>query len=139
MSKFETAAKYFHACESLQGWWGCKGYVAGGARFSAQSEPLIDIGTIEEYCEWMAGLGRGPLKGCSYELHCSAYDEANRSAIFFATFRGTHEGEGGPVEPTQQQTNSEYVYVVGMNEKGKVANMCKIWNAPWALAELGWA
>ena len=58
---------------------------------------------------------------------------------FFATFRGTHVGDGGPVEPTQQQTNSEYVYVVGMNEEGKVANMCKIWNAPWALAELGWA
>ena len=38
----------FHACGSLQGWEGCKGYVADGARFSAQSEPLIDIGTIEE-------------------------------------------------------------------------------------------
>ena len=87
----------------------------------------------------MAILGRGPLNGCSYELHCSAFYEVNRSAIFFATFRGTHVGDGGPVEPTQQQTNSEYVYVVRMNEEGKVANMRKIWNAPWALAELGWA
>jgi len=139
MSEFETAAKFFHACESLQGWEGCKGYVAGGARFFAQSEPLIDIGTIEEYCEWMAGLGRGPLKGCSYELHCSAYDEANRSAMFFATFRGTHVAEGGPVESTQQRPNSEYVYFMRMNDESNAANMWRIWIAPWALAELGWA
>ena len=64
MSAFETATKFFHACESLQGWEGCKDYVADGAEFSAQCEPLVDIHTVEDYCEWMAGLGKGPLKGC---------------------------------------------------------------------------
>ena len=74
----------------------------------------------------MAILGRGPLNVCSYELHCSAFYEVNRSAIFFATFRGTHVDEGGPVESTQQRTNSEYVYFMRMNEESKVANMWRI-------------
>ncbi len=60
MSAFETATKFFHACETLEGWEGCKGYVADGATFTAQCEPLVDIQTVEAYCEWMAGLGNGP-------------------------------------------------------------------------------
>ena len=58
---------------------------------------------------------------------------------FRLTPQGTIDGEGAPVAPNQQETASEYVYVLSMNEEGKVANMCKIWNAPWPLAELGWA
>lgn len=62
MSAFETATKFFHACESLESWDGCKDYVAAGTPFSAQCEPLVDIHTVEAYCEWMADLGNGPLK-----------------------------------------------------------------------------
>ena len=138
MSAFETATKFFHACESLEGWAGCRDYVADGAAFSAQSEPLTDVNTVEAYCEWMAGLGKGPLEGCGYELHSASYDEESRTAIFFATFTGTHVNDGGPVPPTGQQTNSHYVYALTMDGDGKVAKMCKIWNAPWALKELGW-
>ncbi len=60
MSAFDNATRFFHACESLKGWEGCK------------------------------------------------------------------------------ETNTHYVYVVTMNEDDKVEKMCKIWNAPWALKELGW-
>lgn len=139
MSAFETATRFFHACESLEGWAGCRDYVADSATFSAQSEPLTDVHTVEAYCEWMAGLGNGPLEGCGYEIHSASYDEQNRTAIFFATFTGAHVGDGGPVPPTGQQTNSHYVYALTMDGDGKVAKMCKIWNAPWALKELGWA
>jgi hypothetical protein len=104
MSAFETATKFFHACESLEGWEGCKGYVGDGATFTAQCEPLVDIDTVEAYCEWMAGLGNGPLKGCVYEINGSSYDEANKMAIFYATITGTHVGDGGPVPPTNKQT-----------------------------------
>ncbi len=139
MSAFETATKFFHACESLEGWEGCKDYVAAGAPFSAQCEPLVDVQTVEAYCEWMAGLGKGPLEGCVYEIHSSSYDEANKTAIFFATLTGTHVGDGGPVAPTNKRTKTDYVYALTMNDDGKVAKMCKVWNAPWALKELGWA
>ena len=63
MSDFETATKFFHACESLEGRDGCKGYVAAGASFASQCEPLVDISTVEAYCEWMKGLGEGPPQG----------------------------------------------------------------------------
>ena len=138
MTLFETATEFFHACESLKGWAGCQQYVARNAVFSAQSEPLVDVATVEDYCEWMAGLGSVPLKGCSYTLNASAYDEANKTAIFYGTFNGTHVGEGGPISATQQSTSSQYVYSIEMSNEGKVSKMTKIWNAPWALKELGW-
>lgn len=137
MSAFENAKGFFHACESLQGWEGCKQYVAPGAPFAAQSEPLTDVKTVEAYTEWMAAVGQNPLKGCSYDLH-SSYDENTKTAIFFATFTATHVGEGGPVPPTNKQTKTDYVYALTMNDDGKVETMTKVWNAPWALKELGW-
>ena len=58
MTAFDNAKKFFEACEASQGWAGCQNYVADGASFSAQSEPLADIKTVRDYCEWMAGIGQ---------------------------------------------------------------------------------
>ena len=138
MSAFENATKFFHACESLTGWEGCKQYVATDAPFSAQSEPLVDVKTVQGYVDWLMGFGTITAKGCSYDLHASAYDEKNKTALFFSTFTGSHVGEGGPVPPTHKTTNTHYVYVLTMNGDDKVARMTKVWNAPWALKELGW-
>ena len=85
----------------------------------------------------MTGFGVIAPDG-NYKLHTSAYDEANKTAIFYATFTGSHTGEGGPVPPTHKTTNSHYVYALKMNGKGEIESMTKIWNASWALRELGW-
>ena len=77
-------------------------------------------------------------RGCSYELHASSYNEATRTELYFATFSGTHSGEGGPVPPTNKQTNSHYVYVLTLDDNDLVSSMVKIWNSAWALNELGW-
>ena len=138
MSAFENATCFFHACETLQGWDGCRQYVAPDAPFAAQSEPLVDVKTVEAYTEWMAGIGNGPLEGCSYDLHTSAWDDRSQTATFFATFKARHVGDGGPVPPTNKETSTDYVYVLTMNGDGKVAKMTKVWNAPWCLKELGW-
>ena len=138
MSAFANATAFFNACEGLDGWAGCRQYVAEQAVFAAQSEPLVDITQVEDYCEWMAGLGNGPLKGCGYAIHSSAWDEENRTALFFATFNGKHTGDGGPVPATHGETHSHYVYAITMDENDQVCAMTKIWNAPWALKELGW-
>ena len=138
MTPPDSATKFFHACESAKGWDECSQYVVPGAEFSAQSEPLVDIKTVEDYTNWMAGFGTVTAPGCSYELHTSAYDEDSKNAVFFATFTGTHSGEGGPVPPTHKETNSHYVYVLNMNDEGKIRSMQKVWNAPWAMRELGW-
>ncbi|MEP0201598.1 MAG: hypothetical protein ABJ084_07060 [Halioglobus sp.] len=138
MPAFKNAISFFHACEDLQGWEGCKQFVADNAVFSGQCEPLADIALVKDYCEWMAGLGKGPLVGCSYSLHSSAWDAGSQTALFFATFRGQHTGDGGPVPATGKSTQTHYVYAITMDENNKVCAMTKIWNAPWALSELGW-
>ena len=58
--------------------------------------------------------------------------------LAFATFTGTHTGDGGPVDPTGKTANSHYVYAITVNDDNKVSHLVKIWNAPWALGELGW-
>ncbi|MEE9337267.1 MAG: hypothetical protein V3U87_04240 [Methylococcaceae bacterium] len=138
MNAFENAKKLFHACEAPQGWSGCKSYVADGASFVAQSEPIAEIETVEDYCEWMAGFAGITAPGGSYDLHTASYDESNRTALFFSTYHAKHTGEGGPVPPTQKETHSHYVMALTMNMDGKVEKMVKIWNAPWAMKELGW-
>ncbi|HKK30197.1 MAG TPA: nuclear transport factor 2 family protein [Alphaproteobacteria bacterium] len=139
MSAYENARKFFEACEAPKGWEGCKEYVAPGATFTAQSEPLTDIGTVQGYCDWMKGLVDGILPDGRYDLHTSAFDEANNTAIFVATFHGTHTGDQGPMPATGKATSTDYVYTLKMNADGQVQHMTKVWNAPWALKELGWA
>jgi len=139
MSAFDVAKKFFDACDTGAGWEGCKEYVADSATFEAQSEPLVDIATVEAYCEWSKGFGTVTAPGASYDLHSSSYDEETRTAVFFGTYHAKHTGEGGPVPPTGKETQTHYVYCLTMDASDKVAKMVKIWNAPWAMKELGWA
>ena len=106
--------------------------------FQAQSEPLVDVDTVEAYCDWMKGFGTVTAPGATYELHTSSYDDATRTAVFFATYHAKHTGDGGPVPPTHKETSSHYVYLLTMNGDDKVEKMTKVWNAPWAMKELGW-
>ena len=68
MSSMDVAQKFFDACESGKGWAECAQYVADGASFTAQSEPLAEVNTVEAYCDWMAGLIAGPMPGATYEI-----------------------------------------------------------------------
>ncbi len=139
MTAFENARRFFEACEAPEGWEGCALYVSEGATFSAQSEPIADMHSVQAYTEWMKGFGTVTAPGASFTLHASAWDEENRTALFFATYHATHTGEGGPVPPTGRSTSSDYVYALTMDADDRVSHMVKIWNAPWALRELGWA
>ncbi len=138
MNAFESATHFFHACEAPKGWSTCKQYATKDAIFNAQCEPLVDIHRVEDYCEWMAGFAGVTAPGGSYDLHSASYNEESRTALFFATYHARHTGEGGPVPPTQKQTHSHYVMAMTMNKDNKVEKMIKIWNAPWAMKELGW-
>ncbi len=138
MSAFENAKKFFEACEAPLGWESCKDYVEDGAALIAQSEPLVDITTVQAYCEWMHGFGTVTAAGATYTLNASCYDESTRTALFFATYHATHVGEGGPVPPTNQSVDSHYVYAIKMSANDQVAEVTKIWNAPWAMRALGW-
>lgn len=138
MAAYENAKAFFVACETAQGWAGCEPYVAAGATFEAQSEPLIDVNTVRDYCEWMAAFGNNTAPGSTYDLHASSYDADTHTALFFATYHARHTGDGGPVPPTGKETHSHYVYALTMDSDDRVEKMVKIWNAPWAMRELGW-
>ena len=138
MNALENATQFFHNCESGKGWDACASLVEGNGIFESQSEPLAEVNQIKDYADWMAGLCKVTMPDAGFDIHASSYDEANNTAIFFATFKGTHSGDGGPIPPTQKSASSHYVFAVKMNEQGKVEKVTKVWNSSWALRQLGW-
>ena len=132
----DVARQFFEACEAGKGWAACQAYCKPDASFSSQAEPLVDVKTLQGYADWMQGLMKMMPDG-HYDLKCWATDTQRNNVIAYATFIATHTGPGGP-PPTGKSTRSDYVYC--MNFEGeKISHMTKIWNAGWALKELGWA
>jgi ketosteroid isomerase-like protein len=134
-SNRDIAQTFFDNCETGKGWDACKQYCAPDATFSAQAEPLAEIKTLAGYCDWMKGL-MGILPDGRYDLKFWAEDAGRGSVAAYAVFHGTHTGPGGP-PPTGKSTASDYVYVMQFSG-GRISHMTKIWNAGWALKELGW-
>jgi predicted ester cyclase len=133
----ETARLFFDACETGEGWSGCQAYCTEDASFAAQSEPIAGIKTLEAYTECMKGL-LGFMPDGRYEVMSFATDTERNNVSAYGVFSATHTGEGGPMAPTGKSTRTDYVYVMQFAD-GKIAHMTKIWNAPWAMKELGWA
>jgi predicted ester cyclase len=132
----EIAEKFFEACETGKGWEGCRQFCKPDATFSAQAEPLAEIGTLQQYAEWMKAL-LTPIPDGRYELKSFATDEKRSSVSAYAIFSGTHTGQGGPCPPTGKRVNSDYVYVMDF-DGDKIRHMTKIWHSGWAMKQLGW-
>jgi hypothetical protein len=138
-SPYANALKFFEACESNEGWEGCKQYVVDNeAPFKAQAAALNEITTIQGYVEWVKAFGTITAPGATYELHVGCFDQTTRKAVFSATYHAKHTGEGGPVEPTNKEMHTDYVYVLDMNADDKIIAMSKIWNDGFALKQVGW-
>ena len=135
-SMSDTAAQFFQACETGQGWDGCSQYCTDDATFSAQAEPLAEIKDLKGYTEWMKGL-MALMPDGSYDLKAFAIDDDRESVVAYAVFSGTHTGEGGPVAPTGKSVSSDYVYVMRF-DGDKIGHMTKIWHSGIALQQLGW-
>jgi predicted ester cyclase len=135
-SRTETAKEFFEACETGKGWAGCRAYCQSDASFSAQSEPLAEMTTLQEYTDWMKGLLIFVPDG-RYEVKSFATDDQRNNVCAYGVFSGTHSGDGGPMPPTGKSTSTDYVYVMEFDD-GKISHMTKIWNAGWAMKELGW-
>jgi predicted ester cyclase len=133
----ETADKFFVACETGKGWDGCRAYCTPDATFAAQAEPLNDVKTLQQYCDWMKGL-LAIMPDGRYELISFAVDEVRRNVAAYAVFHGTHTGQDGPVPATGKKVATDYVYVMQFDGE-KIRHMTKIWNAGLALKNLGWA
>jgi predicted ester cyclase len=133
----QIAQKFFDACEAGEGWKVCSAFCKSDASFSAQAEPLAETHTLEAYTDWMKGLLQFMPDG-RYELRSFAVDEERRNVSAYGVFFATHTGEGGPCPPTGKSTKTDYVYVMEF-EGDKIRHMTKIWNAGWAMRDLGWA
>jgi predicted ester cyclase len=133
----ETALAFFDACEAGKGWQVCSTYCRPNATFEAQAEPLAEVRTLEGYTDWMKAL-MGFVPDARYDLKSFAVDAERNNVCAYGVFHGTHSGPGGPMEPTGKSTSSDYVYVMDFQD-GKISHMTKIWNAGWAMKELGWA
>ena len=131
------AFDFFDACETGQGWDVCQSFCLDDATFSAQTDALADITTLEAYVEWMKNL-LIPLPDGSYDLKAFAADNDRQTVIACAVFNGTHTGEGGPVPPTNQKAAADYTYCMKF-DGDRIAHMTKIWNDGITLRELGWA
>ena len=92
--------------------------------------------TLQAYADWMQGLLSFMPDG-RYEIKSFATDEKRRNVCAYGVFSATRTGEGGPLPPTGKSTSTGYVYVMQF-ENGLIHHMTKIWNAPWAMRELGW-
>lgn len=132
-----TAAAFFEACESGQGWAECAQCCTPDATFAAQSEALTGVTSIEAYSNWMQGL-HTLMSDVSYEVTGFGTDAECHCVVVSAVFSGTHTGEGGPVPPTGKSTNSDYAYTLHF-DGDKIAQMTKIWHSGMAMQELGWA
>jgi predicted ester cyclase len=133
----DTAKAFFEACETGKGWEGCSAYCHPNATFAAQAEPLADVHTLKDYTEWMKALFTFVPDG-RYEVKSFATDTERNNVCAYGVFSGTHTGEGGPMPPTGKSTSTDYVYVMEFAD-GKISHMTKIWNAGFAMKELGWA
>ena len=72
-----------------------------------------------------------------YVVKSFATDSERNSVCAYGVFSATHTGEGGPCPPTGKSTNTDYVYVMEF-AGDKIRHMTKIWNAGWAMRDLGW-
>ena len=130
------AKEFFEACEAGKGWEGCRRYCLPNASFSAQSEPLAEITTLQAYTEWMKGLLTFMPDG-RYVVKSFATDDVRQNVCAYGVFSGTHTGQGGPVAPTGRHVSTDYVYVMDF-DNGQVKHITKIWNDVASLRQLGW-
>jgi len=130
------ADDFFEACDTGKGWEGCRAYCTENATFSAQTDVLSEITTLEAYAEWMKGL-LTLLPDGRYELKTFGVDAERNSVCAFAVFHGTHTGEGGPVPPTGKKIAADYVYNMEFDD-GRIRHMTKIWNDAQSVRDLGW-
>ena len=131
------AKEFFAVCDSGKGWEACKKHCRPDATFAAQAEPLGEIRTLQQYADWMKGL-MGILPDGHYEVKSFATDADRNNVLIYGVFHGSHTGPGGPVPPTGKRATTDYVYLLEFDGE-KIRHMTKIWNAGWALKQLGWA
>ena len=130
-----VARRFFDTCEAGKGWQACRAYCTQDATFSAQCEPLAEIGTMQAYTDWIAGALHTFRSGW-YEVRSVATDEAGASVSIFSVFSAAAGGKDER-SATRKMLKIDYVYVLFF-EGQEIRHMTKVWNAGWTMREMGW-
>jgi hypothetical protein len=91
----ETAERFFHACETGQGWEVCNQHCHADASFSAQADALAGIDTLQAYTDWMKGL-LTPVPDGRYEIRSFAVDSERATPSPTAYSAAPTPGTAGP-------------------------------------------
>jgi predicted ester cyclase len=126
---------FFDDLETGKGPLVVKKYLAEKDVFQCDCLPQTNL---TEYAEFMQNIIKGPMPDFKYEIESITYNENEVS--FYATFTGTHTGQGGPVPPSNppKKTKGTYVYKVTLDQDGKVTKMNKCFDIFTAFKALGW-
>lgn len=135
---FTNAKKVFECIDTAKAFDTISEYVAEDASFEAQSAATDGIETVKGYTEWAVAFGNETIPGCTYDVHCCAWDDTTKTAMYHGTFHGTHTGPGGPVGPTNKTMHANYAYFAVMDDDNKVSKMTKVWNDGHSMKQLGW-
>lgn len=138
MKKLENALKFFHACESAQGWDVCRNYVETDASFHTFAPGSAGTTTIKAYCDEVAATFKTTFLGSTYELLASAYDAENGVVLLNGISYAQHTGEGGPVSPTQNEAQIPFNYSIKFNSDDKITHLEKIFDEASVKQQLGW-
>lgn len=136
---FENAKKVMKAIDDVTPWDDVAHLVVEDCPFTCQADAIADVKTLKGWYDWMVNFKDNIAPGCHAEVHGCAWDEANKTALYVATFHGKHTGSGGPVEATNKECATDYVYAVTMNDENKVCKFHKTWNDGFCLKQFGWA
>jgi predicted ester cyclase len=129
----ETAQAFFAACETGQGWETCHAWCTPDAGFSAQSEPIMELRTLQQDTDWMRQL-RPVLPDARYVLQSFADNPDRQKVCACGVFSGTQRGNGSRCPPTGWSNATDYVYVREF-AGDKISRMTEIWSAGWTANE----
>jgi hypothetical protein len=73
-----------------------------------------------------------PGASSTYELYLGCLDEKTRKAVSPATCHAKHTGEGRPVEPTNEEMHTVYVYVLETKIEDSITAISEIRNDVFA-------
>ncbi|MGB3698790.1 MAG: hypothetical protein WBA05_15290 [Gordonia sp. (in: high G+C Gram-positive bacteria)] len=138
MNALDVAVKFFHACESAEGWAGCSTYAGDDASFHSYAPSYEGMETLNDYCDQVAGAFQTTFAGSGYELVASAHDASTNTVIVQGLSLAEHTGDGGPVAPTRVQARIPFVYSIKMNADNKIEHVEKIYDEASSRRQLGW-
>jgi hypothetical protein len=134
--KLAKAISFFVACEAGKGWELCKAYRTPDATFAAQAEPLGDVKSLQQHCDWMKGLLGFIPDGVTRS--CAATDEQRPNVSAYAVFPCAHTGHGGVQFHRRARRWRRTTCTLCSSTGDKIRHMTKVWHAGFAVKALGW-